>query len=47
MSRFLSLRHTAFRDPLSYFRRYAEISETEAIAIAEGPVDPHQPGEPA
>ena len=36
MNRFLRLRHTAFRDPLSYFRRYAEISEAEAIEIAEG-----------
>ncbi|KLK93860.1 pantothenate kinase [Microvirga vignae] len=36
VSRFLRLRHTAFRDPLSYFRRYAEIPEEEAIAIADG-----------
>jgi type I pantothenate kinase len=36
VSRFLRLRHTAFRDPLSYFRRYAEISEAEAIEVAEG-----------
>jgi type I pantothenate kinase len=36
VNRFLRLRHTAFRDPLSYFRRYAEISEQEAIAVAEG-----------
>jgi type I pantothenate kinase len=36
VNRFLRLRHTAFRDPLSYFRRYAEISETEAIGVAEG-----------
>ncbi len=35
VNRFLRLRHTAFRDPLSYFRRYAEIPEEEAIAIAE------------
>ena len=34
--RFLRLRHTAFRDPLSYFRKYAELSEAEAIAIADG-----------
>jgi type I pantothenate kinase len=33
--RFLRLRHTSFRDPLSYFRKYAELSEPEAIAIAE------------
>src|SRR5918995_249803 len=36
VNRFLRLRHTAFRDPLSYFRKYAEVSEKEAIAIAEG-----------
>ena len=35
-NRFLRLRHTAFRDPLSYFRRYAELTEAEAIAIADG-----------
>src|SRR3954447_830385 len=27
VSRFLKLRQTAFRDPLSYFRKYAELSE--------------------
>jgi len=36
VSRFLRLRHTAFRDPLSYFRRYAEIPEDEAIEVADG-----------
>lgn len=36
VNRFLRLRHTAFRDPLSYFRRYAELSETDAIGIADG-----------
>lgn len=36
VNRFLRLRDTAFRDPLSYFRRYAEISEEEAIGVAEG-----------
>jgi type I pantothenate kinase len=36
VSRFLRLRQTAFRDPLSYFRKYAEISEEEAIAVADG-----------
>jgi type I pantothenate kinase len=36
VNRFLRLRHTAFRDPLSYFRRYAELPETEAISIADG-----------
>ncbi len=36
VNRFLRLRHTAFREPLSYFRRYAELPEAEAIDIAEG-----------
>jgi type I pantothenate kinase len=36
VNRFMKLRQTAFRDPRSYFRRYAEISETEAIETAEG-----------
>ena len=36
VNRFLRLRHTALRDPLSYFRRYAELPEAEAIGIADG-----------
>lgn len=36
VDRFLRLRQTAFRDPRSYFRRYAEIAEGEAIGIADG-----------
>jgi type I pantothenate kinase len=32
--RFLRLRETAFRDPTSYFRRYAELTEDEAVAEA-------------
>ncbi len=34
VDRFLSLRHTAFRDPKSYFRRYGTLSDEEAIATA-------------
>lgn len=34
IERFVSLRETAFRDPDSYFRKYAEIPEDEAITIA-------------
>jgi type I pantothenate kinase len=30
------LRETAFRDPHSFFHRYASISEEEALTIAEG-----------
>jgi type I pantothenate kinase len=36
IERFQRLRETAFRDPASYFHRYATISEEEAITIAEG-----------
>ena len=35
VSRFLSLRETAFRDPRSYFSRFAELSAAEAVARAE------------
>lgn len=34
LSRFQRLRDTAFRDPKSFFRRYAEMSDTEALAFA-------------
>ena len=36
VERFLSLRKTAFRDPTSYFHRYAAIDDAEAVAVAEG-----------
>ncbi|THV22524.1 type I pantothenate kinase [Peteryoungia ipomoeae] len=36
VKRFMNLRQTAFRDPSSYFNRYATISEEEALATAEG-----------
>ena len=36
VSRFLKLRQTAFRDPLSFFRKYAELSEEDAIDTADG-----------
>jgi type I pantothenate kinase len=32
VERFLRLRQTAFRDPASYFHRYASLSEEEAVA---------------
>jgi type I pantothenate kinase len=35
VNRFLRLRHTSFRDPLSYFRKYADLSEAEALAVAD------------
>jgi type I pantothenate kinase len=34
VERFLRLRETAFQDPLSYFRKYAVLSESEAVAEA-------------
>ena len=35
VNRFMTLRQTAFRDPRSFFRKYAEIGEEEALSIAE------------
>jgi type I pantothenate kinase len=35
VSRFMRLRATAFRDPQSYFRKYAEVSDEEAREVAE------------
>jgi type I pantothenate kinase len=35
VERFLRLRETAFRDPESYFRRYAALNEQQAVARAE------------
>ena len=34
VERFLTLRNTAFRDPRSYFNRYAKLSDEEATARA-------------
>jgi len=34
VARFLTLRDTAFRDPRSYFRRYADLSTDAAVATA-------------
>jgi type I pantothenate kinase len=36
VDRFLTLRGTAFRDPKSYFHRYAKLSDTEAVETASG-----------
>ncbi len=36
VNRFMNLRQTAFRDPNSFFNRYASISEEAALSIAEG-----------
>jgi type I pantothenate kinase len=36
IERFLLLRETAFRDPVSYFHRYAQLSVAEAMTTARG-----------
>lgn len=36
VERFLTLRESAFADPRSYFTRYAELSDAEAVATATG-----------
>lgn len=36
IERFLRLRETAFRDPASYFHRYAILADREATGVAEG-----------
>ena len=35
VNRFLLLRDTAFRDPRSYFTRYAELTHSQAVRQAE------------
>ncbi len=35
VDRFLSLRETAFRDPRSYFRKYADLSDDETVRVAK------------
>jgi type I pantothenate kinase len=34
VARFMRLRQTSFRDPRSYFKKYAELSDSEAEAVA-------------
>lgn len=36
VERFMRLRETAFRDPKSFFRKYAELSEQDALGTANG-----------
>jgi len=36
VERFMRLRHTAFRDPLSFFKKFADLSDDEAVATARG-----------
>jgi type I pantothenate kinase len=35
IDRFLTLRQTAFRDPRSYFRKYAELDDSAAVRVAK------------
>ena len=35
IDRFLTLRQTAFRDPRSYFRKYAELDDEKAVRVAK------------
>ena len=35
VDRFLTLRQTAFRDPRSYFRKYAELDDAQAVSVAK------------
>jgi len=35
IARFMRLRQTAFRDPRSYFQKYSELTDDEAIATAK------------
>ena len=46
VSRFLRLRETAFRDPQSYFARYASLSRDEAVAEAMPDLGRHQRPQP-
>ncbi|TPW27247.1 type I pantothenate kinase [Pararhizobium mangrovi] len=36
VDRFMRLRETAFKDPHSFFHRYSQVGEDEALSIAEG-----------
>jgi type I pantothenate kinase len=36
VERFMTLRETAFRNPKSFFRKYAELTESEALETAHG-----------
>ena len=35
IERFMRLRETAFRDPRSFFRKYADVTDAEAVATAQ------------
>ena len=42
VERFLALRLTAFRDPMSYFHRYSRLSDEEAVSDRQGHLEPDQ-----
>ena len=47
IKRFMRLRETAFRNPHSFFHRYAALSRRRRALDRRGPVGEHQPEEPA
>ena len=47
LERFLTLRNGAFQNPESYFHRYAQLSDDEAVEVASGHLGAHEPPEPA
>ena len=47
VARFMRLRSTAFRDPRSYFRKYADLSDEEAEATAREHLEADQPAQSA
>jgi imidazole glycerol-phosphate synthase subunit HisF len=47
VDRFLTLRGTAFRDPKSYFHRYSNLSDSEAVVDGDLDLGAHQPGQSA
>ena len=47
VERFLRLRETAFAHPDSYFRRYAALTDAEAVSTAEADLGLDQRAEPA
>ena len=46
IERFMSLRETRFRDPQSYFRKYADLSDSAAERDRHRPLGAHQPRQP-
>ena len=47
IDRFLTLRASVFQDPRSFFRRYADLDDDEAVDTARGDLAEHQRAQPA